>query len=172
MPTTPPAQPMRPFNKAISAIKASNMAPTLSAKCIPEAAPLAAASKMLAYLSSSLSTSASSFLTSWVSGMMILAISKPPGAAIKLAANRYFISTPIPAYPAMTEPAIEANPPTIMANSSERVICGIKGLTTRGASVWPTNILAAADMDSGRLVLSANCKNPPIKRIIQDMIPK
>ena len=41
-----------------------------------------------------------------------------------------------------------AKPPVMSAISSERVIFAMYGRTTRGASVWPTNTLAAMASDS------------------------
>jgi hypothetical protein len=106
-----------------------------------------------------------------VSGSNSLAIKKPPGAAIKLAAIRYFISIPSKAYPANTEPATDDKPPTITAKSSERVIDGMKGLTIKGASVCPTKIFPAALIDSGRLVPNNFCNPPPIIPITNFITP-
>ena len=47
-----------------------------------------------------------------------------------------------------TLPAIVANPPTMTAWSSLSVISAMKGLTSKGASVWPIKILPAAESDS------------------------
>ena len=60
-----------------------------------------------------------------VSGFINLANNKPPGAAMNEAASRYFMSTPIAAYPAITDPATLARPPTITANNSDGVIDGM-----------------------------------------------
>ena len=98
------------------------MAPTI---CNPFMAPVAAASMKLMYFSlASCSPCAGSAGLS-VSGSISLAINRPPGAAIKLAASRYSNGTPSATYPAMTEPAMDAIPPTITANSSERVMPGM-----------------------------------------------
>ncbi|MNI73517.1 hypothetical protein D3C73_1295300 [compost metagenome] len=86
-----------PFNRAISAINASSIAPTFSANCMPEAAPEAAASITLAGRSSSAINFVASSL-SWVfsvSGTISLANSRPPGAAMNEAAIRYSSGTPI-----------------------------------------------------------------------------
>ncbi len=56
--------------------------------------------------------------------MIIFAISRPPGAPMKLAVIRYFSSMPIAAYPAITAPAIVAMPTVMIANSSDSVLCG------------------------------------------------
>ena len=57
--------------------------------------------------------------------------------------------------------SVDAQPPVITANSSERVMPAMNGRTTSGASVWPTKMLAAADRDSGRLVPSTFDRPPP-----------
>ena len=55
------------------------------------------------------------------SGRIILAISSAPGAAMNEAAMRYSSGAPSRAYPTSTDPATVDNPPTITANSPERV---------------------------------------------------
>ena len=55
-------------------------------------------------------------------------------------------------YAASTDPAIVANPPVIIACSSDGVITDIYGLTINGASVCPRNIFAAALSDSHAVV--------------------
>ena len=47
----------------------------------------------------------------------------------------------------------------------------MKGLTTSGASVWPTKMLAVALMDSARDVPNTRCKAPPMTRTIHFMMP-
>ena len=56
---------------------------------------------------------------------------------------------------------MEASPPTMMAKSSDFVMRGMYGFTTRGASVWPTKMLAQAESDSARLVPRALRRAPP-----------
>jgi hypothetical protein len=63
----------------------------------------------------------------------------------------------------MTPPEIVAVPPTIVARSSDCVICGTYGLTMMGASVWPMKTFAAADNVSAPLVRI----NPIIARAIR-----
>jgi hypothetical protein len=79
---------------------------------------------------------------------MSLAITRPAGAPMMLAASRCEASTPIPMYAAMTEPAMVAMPPVIAALSSDFVIVGMYFWMTSGASDWPTNTQATADSDS------------------------
>ena len=111
MPIRLPSPPSRPFASATSATKASTIAPTATASFTPVCAPCAAAMMMLAGFSSSCVASASAIFSSSItspsgscpaggsirSGMMILAIRMPPGAAMKLAASRYSIEMPIEA---------------------------------------------------------------------------
>ena len=51
------------------------------------------------------------------------------------------------------------------------VMVAMKGLTTRGASVWPTKMLAVALMDSAREVPNTRCSAPPMMRMIHFMMP-
>ena len=102
---------------------------------------------------------------------MSLANNNPPGAAIKDAAIKYSSGTPRDAYPASTDPATEASPPTITAKSSEGVMFLMKGRTTRGASVCPTKMLAVAESDSARDVPSARRNPPPSTLITHCMMP-
>ena len=57
------------------------------------------------------------------------------------------------------------------ANNSDWVIVAMKGLTTRGASVWPTKMLAVALIDSAREVPNTRCNAPPTMRMIHFMMP-
>lgn len=47
-----------------------------------------------------------------------------------------------------TEPATVLSPPTITANSADSSSRRMYGLMSRGASVWPTKMFAAALTDS------------------------
>ena len=84
MPNQPPIPPNIPLINAIKATNAINIAPTLSANCIPDEAPAAAASKIFAGFSNS--TFSISSLNFSVCGYKILANNRPAGAAIKEAA--------------------------------------------------------------------------------------
>ena len=125
MPTQLPPASNMPFTMAMSAINASSIAPIAPTICNPFIAPVAAASIKLMYFSLASCSPCSGSAGVSVSGSMSLAINRPPGAAMKLAASRYSNGTPNATYPAMTDPAIEAMPPTITANNSERVIPGM-----------------------------------------------
>ena len=67
---------------------------------------------------------------------------------------------------------MEAKPPVITANNSDCVIRAINGFTTSGASVCPTNTLAAADKLSVREVPSAFCNAPPSTFTTKPITPK
>ena len=110
-----------PLINAIKPTNAINIAPTFNASCIPALAPPAIASSTLVGFSESLSSGCLSENCS-VCGNINFANNKPAGAAINDAAIKYVNGTPIPAYPAITEPAIDAVPPTMMANNSDWVI--------------------------------------------------
>lgn len=98
------------------------MAPMFRANLRPSAAPFAAAS-ITFVCSTSIRTDSPSIVSGVsVSGIISLAISIAPGAAIKLAAMRYSNGAPRSEYPTRTQPATLAMPPTITVNSSERVI--------------------------------------------------
>ena len=68
---------------------------------------------------------------------------------------------PISTYPARTVPAIDPRPDTITAKNCGSVRPLRYGLTTSGASVWPTNILAAAFIDSTAPVPMIRRSAPP-----------
>lgn len=70
-----------------------------------------------------------------VSGYINLDTAKAAGADITEALNKWDAETPIPMYAARTLPAIVANPPVMMAWSSDMVTCSKNGLTKSGASV-------------------------------------
>ena len=57
-------------------------------------------------------------------------------------------------YAAMTPPATVANPPVITVLSSDTVMWDTNGLMRRGASVWPTKMLPAAESVSAPLAPS------------------
>ena len=170
MPNHPPTPPRTPLTTAINATNANSMAPTFKASDSPEEAPVAAASITFTGATSS-STSSSTELGVSVSGCNILANNKPPGADMKQAAIKYSTGTPMSAYPASALPATEANPPTITANNSDCVMPAMYGLTTKGASVWPTKMLAVALMDSAFDVPRTRCNAPPMMRITHFMMP-
>ena len=156
----------------MSPTNARSMAPTFIANFNPEAAPLAAASMTFTASPSCCSLSSSldkSSLGTSVSGTMSFANISPPGAAMKEAAMRYSSGTPKDAYPAKTEPATEASPPTITANNSDCVMRLMKGRTTKGASVCPTKILAVAERLSA-LDVCSTLRNPPPKKLMTHCI--
>lgn len=76
-----------------------------------------------------------------VSGYISLDIAKAAGADITEALNKWDAETPIPMYAGRTPPAIVANPPVMMACSSDMVTCSKKGLTKSGASVCDENYI-------------------------------
>jgi hypothetical protein len=73
---------------AIRAMKASSIAPTLSASFRPSAAPAAAASITLVVVFSTLTRTSPRVSGVWVSGTRILAITMVAGAAMMLAVIR------------------------------------------------------------------------------------
>ena len=83
-----------------------------------------------------------------VSGQKVFAISSEPGAFITDAASRYSSGAPSREYPIKVDPATDAKPPDIHANSSDLVSFGIYGLTTSGASDCPRKITVEAKTDS------------------------
>ena len=87
-PTRPPAQARIALIRAMRPTNANTIAPTLSAKAMPLLAPAAAASITFTCSSNFSSISSLSSTISSVSGIIIFAMRKPPGAAIKLAASR------------------------------------------------------------------------------------
>jgi hypothetical protein len=88
-----------------------------------------------------------------VSGISSFAITSAAGADMTDAAIRWPAMSgkngfSMPTKAAITPPATVAMPPTITQCNSERVISPTYGLMSRGASVWPTKMLAEADSDS------------------------
>ena len=101
------------------AMKAISMAAMLMARTAPWPAPRAAASIMLAAVRSILRVTFPAVFGVSVSGMIILAINKEAGAAIRLAAIRYSALIPRLMYPPRIAPETVAIPPVIKAMSSE-----------------------------------------------------
>ena len=148
-----PSQLTPRFAIAISAIKVINIAVTLIVSCQPTVEPFAAASRIFASSMGTTILISPRVSGSPRSGTMTLAMMNAAGADstdadIKCAAMFGKYPTSIRMYAPRTPPAVFANPPTIMAMSSDRVIFSMKGRTTRGASVCPTKILAELDSDS------------------------
>ena len=81
------------------------------------------------------------------------------------------ISPNILTYIAMTPPATVANPLTIIAINSDFVILEIKGLTSSGASVWPTKIFPETHSVSDPLVAIDFCMTRAIHFTINCIIP-
>ena len=109
------------FNKAKSAINTSNIAPTLKANFNPWTVPFEMASSILLSFWASSILMLFSIELFWL-GIIIFAIATAPGAAITDAAIKLVVtfnfsagSSPPkrPTYPANTEPATVAIPPTI-----------------------------------------------------------
>ena len=77
-----------------------------------------------------------------VSGKTILEITSAPGAAIKLAVNKYSALAPMLAYTIKIPPAIQARLPLMLASSSLFVIPFKYGRIITCASTCPTKALA------------------------------
>ena len=90
----PPNWPKPKSTKAIKAIKPINIAITFNPTFNPSLAPAAIASTKLACVFSMDSFTSPCVSDFSVSGNMIFEITKAPGAAIKLAANKYAAGTP------------------------------------------------------------------------------
>jgi hypothetical protein len=148
---------MKPFTSAISAVKAMSIAPTLIASVNPSLVPRAAASTRFASVRSILNSTPPDVTGVSVSGTISFATSSDAGADTKHAAARcppaFLTNGSIQlVYNASTPVAMFANPATMMHISSERVAAATNGLINRGASVWPTKMLAAAESVSAPLV--------------------
>ena len=118
-----PSEPRGQLTRATSPMNAINMATTLSHSLRPSLVPLAAASITLPAVRSTFSSTFPPVDGSSLSGSMILAIRNAAGADSTEAVRRWGpISGPrMPMYTARTEPAMVANPPVIIALSSDEV---------------------------------------------------
>ena len=65
-----------------------------------------------------------------------------------------------------------AKPAVITAFSSDIVIFSMKGLMTRGASVWPTKMLPAAERVSAPDVRIVRCMIHAIPRTTNSITPR
>ena len=112
-----------------------------------------------------------------VSGISILLTTIPAGAAMMLAARRCpaipgNTPTRIATYAASAPPATVANPPVMTVLSSDIVIRSTKGRMRRGASVWPTKMLPAAEVVSAPLVPRVRCIAQATPRTTRCMNPR
>ena len=88
------------------------------------------------------------------------------------AARRYGIGTPSAAYPARIEPAVEAAPLVITANSSAPVSAARKGRRATAISLCPMKMVTTAENDSIGEVPSSFRKPAPRNRANACITPR